>query len=468
MRSWTSATESFVNTSPHCRSAAGWRPPPSSGPPCGGGAARTSSRRALLAGTLGLVVLATCRPGPWNPYADLVEIAPFVRLPYVQAVSGTGAWVLWRAPVAVRDSFEYRVEGSAEWRWAAVARTLVPARPEAAAAADTLVDRTVHLTGLPPDTRIEYRVHAEGVSPTAGAFRTAPGERGTEPVRVLAFGDSGWGSENQLRLASAMLEEPWDLAVHVGDIAYGQGTEREFTLRHFRVYADLLSSVPLFPAPGNHDLRTAGGQPYDRAFRWSAARLEVRYYTFRWGPIRFFALDSSSEDAGAQLRAGAGEQYAWLTAALDSASREPGLVWLVAYLHHPLHSHASGFAAKGPDRRLRAALIPLFERYGVDLVLSGHDHHYERSRPMRDARAVDPGCGLVYLVAGGGGASLYARSISPNPAVTARLAREHHFVSLRFEPGAIVGRAIGVDGEEFDVFRVLPFPGEAEAAARCS
>lgn len=419
----------------------------------------------LLGWCVGIV--AACRAGPWDPLDLESRIAPFVRLPYLQTVDPEGAWVLWRADAAARDSFLYRVADGPEWRRAAVERRAVPRDDgDGARVPSAVADRLVRLSGLPPGTEVEYRVRADGVGFGPARFRTAPPSGGGGEVRVLAFGDSGWGSEAQLRLARLMEVFGPDLAVHTGDIAYPSGSARDFTLRHFHVYRKLLASVPFFPSAGNHDLETESGRPYERAFLWPAPRTGARYYGFRWGDVRFFALDTSGEPAGRELRRGEGAQYEWLVAALDSARGEPGLRWTVVYMHHPVYGHPTGFAGKGPDPDLRKALVPLFERYGVDLVLMGHDHHYERSLPLRDGKAVPPGCGPVYIVTGGGGASLFARGIRPAP-LTARAARAHHFLELRIGDHLTVGRAVDVEGRALDAFRVRPYEGEGRAGPDC-
>lgn len=432
---------------------------------------RSGQVAVLLRGSAFLFGLAaiSCRPGPWDPLHLGSSLIPFERLPYVQGVDTIGAWILWRADATARDSFLFRIRGQTEWRSAAVERHPVRDRPQPpdASLPDSWSDRRVRLTDLPPGTEVEYLVYADTVRIGPATVRTAPRPREAGEVRVLAFGDSGWGSESQLLLAGLMEDHPWDLIVHTGDIAYGKGSELDFTVRHFQVYRKLLASVPFFPSPGNHDIDSEGGQPYDRAFVWPIPRPGARYYTFRWGNVRFFALDSSSEEAGAELRRADGPQYEWLVAALDSASREEGVDWTVAFMHHPIYSHPTGLAGKGSDSRLQASLAPLFQRFGVDLVLTGHDHHYERSRPIRDGQVVTPGCGPVYVVTGGGGGSFYARGVAPPSILTATILREYHFLNLRITAEAIEGRAIGVEGQTLDTFRIRPFAGESAAGAQC-
>lgn len=319
--------------------------------------------------------------------------------------------------------------------------------------------RVAALSHLSPASPVDYVVWADGIEVGPVTFHTAPRSHARGTVRVLAFGDSGFGSEPQLRLARLMEVREWDLAVHMGDIAYDHGSATEFTRRHFAVYRRLLARIALFPTPGNHDLRTDEGRHYDEAFYWPAPVPGARYYTFRWGDVRFVALDTGSETADVRgLREGRGRQYEWLVATLAEAWRDSTVAWTVVFGHHPVYSHAVGLSGHGPDRDLQRALAPLFDAYGVDLVLAGHDHHYERSRPTRAGRPVPGGCGPVYLVTGGGGASRLARDVAPS-ALTARISREHHFVALSITPRAIAGVAIGTDGSRLDEFRISPYVG---------
>lgn len=108
---------------------------------------------------------------------------------------------------------------------------------------------------------------------------------------------------------------------------------------------------------------------------------------------------------------------------------------------------------------MRVALGPLFEEWGVDLVAAGHDHHYERTTPVREGRKVLHGCGPVYIVVGSGGASRYARGVGAS-SVTAVSSREYSYVDLSIEAEVIVGRAIKQNGSLLDEFHIQPFEGK--------
>lgn len=413
-------------------------------------------RRGLLVALVvtGAGVAATgCKLPLGSPVDIRATLAPFERVPYVQAVDTSSAWILWLARSDAADRAEYRLPGEEAWRSAPVDRDTTPIF----GANGELRQRSVRLEDLPAGTDVEYRVWAGEALEGPNTFRTAPVAGQADTVRVLAFGDSGWGSPGQVRLARLMESESWDLAVHTGDIAYHAGSELDYSERHFAIYRELFARVPFFPSAGNHDLIENGGAAYDRAFVWSAPSPGARYYTFRWGDVQFFSLDTATDGPdGPDVTEGA--QYQWLAAELEAAHEDPTVRWIVTFFHHPLYSHAVGFSGKGPDRKLRAALLPLFDRYGVDLVLSGHDHHYERTPPIRDDEVVEVGCGPTYILTGGGGATFFARSFTKSPFLAAG-ARTYHYVRLEIVGDAIKVSAIDDSNQTFDEFFAFEYDG---------
>jgi hypothetical protein len=170
----------------------------------------------------------------------------------------------------------------------------------------------------------------------------------------------------------------------------------------FTPMAALLRQVPLFASLGNHEYVTNQGQPYLDNFYLPAnnpAGTE-RYYSFDWGPVHFVALDSNcAVGLSSSDRCTLAEQKSWVAQDL-AATRQP---WKVAFFHHPPWSSGE----HGSQLTMRRQFGPLFEQYGVDVVLTGHDHNYERSKPMKGEGVAASGTrGVVYLVVGSGGASL--------------------------------------------------------------
>lgn len=404
------------------------------------------SLAVLCAAALGCLV--GCYPGPVDPVGIPRAPAPFVRAPYVQHVTDTSASVLWMSHEGSADTAWYRVPG----RDSAWMRTEVLDHRHGT--------RLAHMVPLPPASRVEYVVSAGGTRSGPHAYRTAPreGTRG-EDARVLLFGDSGWGSPEQIDLARRMERAEWDLSIHVGDIAYDNGAKDEFTERHFRVYARVFDATPFYPSVGNHDVRADGGRSYDGAFLWPEPFAGARYYAFRWGRIQFISLDTASDtDDVRDLRAGTGRQLEWLEGVLREASADSAVDWIITFQHHPAYSHAIGISGHGLDAAVRRNLLPLYERYGVDLVTAGHDHHYERTWPIREGRRVEDGCGPVHVVSGGGGSSRYARDITSTP-LLAKAGRYYEFVELTIGSDRIRGRAIDGDGEVVDEFVVRRYDG---------
>lgn len=460
-------------------------PPPSPtrrgnppGPSTGPGSGRPSARRrVLLALALAAAVgqAACLRQEPRDPLGLIPRLLPFERLPYVQSVDTASATIRWLASASAPDSAEFRPGRQGPWQAAAVTRS----HERASSLSGPVATRDVRLTGLEPGAEVSYRIWADTALAGPFTFRTAPRPGSGGTTRVLVFGDSGYGSDVQMRLARIMEEADADLVVHTGDIAYQDGTEEDFTLRHFQVYRQMLSHVPFFPAPGNHDLRAEGGAPYRRAFVWPAPFGDARFYSFRWGDILFVALDTTDEretdwrvelsaDAGgeppssytdgAELREGEGRQYDWLGEKLRAGRQDPEVRWTIVYMHHPPYSHAVGMSGHGTDVKILREVAPLFDEHGVDLVLSGHDHHYERTFPLFDDKLAEEGCGPVYILSGGGGATRFARGIAESP-VQARSSLQHHFVRLEISGGLIRGTAIGDRGQTIDAFTVLPYEG---------
>ncbi|MFY0584057.1 metallophosphoesterase [Cystobacter fuscus] len=158
--------------------------------------------------------------------------------------------------------------------------------------------------------------------------------------------------------------------------------------------------APLFPTPGNHEYLTSNAQPYLDSFYLPAnnsARTE-RYYSFDWGPVHFVSLDSNCLTYPTPECTKAIQQD-WVAKDLAATPRP----WKIVFFHHPLWSSGE----HGSSTSMRKAFAATFEQYGVDLVLTGHDHNYERSKPMKgEAVAASGTKGIPYLVVGSGGATM--------------------------------------------------------------
>jgi 3',5'-cyclic AMP phosphodiesterase CpdA len=196
-------------------------------------------------------------------------------------------------------------------------------------------------------------------------------------LRFAVIGDSGTGEAPQFEVAGQMLSVrqvfPFDFVIMLGDNIYGGSAPKDYEQKFERPYKALLDAgVKFYASLGNHD------NPNERLYKLFNMN-GANYYTFKKGNARFFVLDSDYVDA---------KQLAWLENELkDAGDRD----WKICYFHHPLYSSGK---MHGSSIELRALLEPLFVKYGVNVVFSGHDHVYERVRPQK---------GIYYFTEGSSG-----------------------------------------------------------------
>jgi predicted phosphodiesterase len=245
-------------------------------------------------------------------------------------------------------------------------------------------------------------------------------------VRLAVAGDVGHPTTEQALTVSAMMSEherrPFDALVLLGDNVYPDGDPARVQDAVLEPFAPLLArGVGLTAVLGNHDVERGYGEEVARRLGMPA-----RWYERRFGPVQLIALDST--------RSGDRHQAMWLETTLagsDAAFR-------IVALHHPPYS--AGW--HGSSRDARRAFLPVFQRHGVDLVLAGHEHDYQRSKPIR---------GTVYIVSG---AATHLRATGRRRFTAAAHAR-HHFLDVWVGGEQVVIQAVGHNGQRFDQ-TVLP------------
>jgi predicted phosphodiesterase len=196
-----------------------------------------------------------------------------------------------------------------------------------------------------------------------------------DSLKFAVIGDTGTGDAHQYAVAEKLVafrnQFKYEFLVMMGDNTYGGESAKDFERRFEQPYKPLLDAgLKFYAALGNHD--TPNQRNY-KLFNMGGKQ----YYTFR--PklgVRLFALDSNYMSP---------EQLTWLQKELEASGSD----WKIAFFHHPLYSSGG---RHGSDAALRDQLEPLFVKYSVDVVLSGHDHFYERVKPQK---------GIYYFVVGG-------------------------------------------------------------------
>jgi predicted MPP superfamily phosphohydrolase len=199
----------------------------------------------------------------------------------------------------------------------------------------------------------------------------------SDSLKFAVLGDFGTGSSEQYDLAAQMKRAhdvfSYELVTLVGDNLYGSERPQDFQKKFETPYKPLLDAgVKFYASLGNHDARE---QRYYKQFNMDGKL----YYSLKAKQsVRFFALESTYMDP---------QQVAWLENELKESTEN----WKIPYFHHPPYSSGD---RHGSDQRLREVLEPLFLKYNVSVVLTGHDHFYERTKPQK---------GIVYFVCGSGG-----------------------------------------------------------------
>ncbi|HEX8702060.1 MAG TPA: metallophosphoesterase [Myxococcaceae bacterium] len=363
--------------------------------------------------------------------ASVAHAAPLTRAPYLQRVGPDTATVAFRLGADCTPEVHYSAQGSTTQ----VARSRDKGRVHA-----------VVLTGLAPATEYSYEVEACGNRTASKRFRTAP-VPGTRRVHFAAVGDFGTGGNDQQEVAARMLARRPELFVALGDNAYASGTEAEIQNNLFIPMADLLAEVPFFAVAGNHEYVTREAQPYlDNLYLPTSSSGGERYYSFDWGHVHFVGLDSSCAiGLASKEKCTLAAQKAWLEKDLAESQAD----WKVVFFHHPPWSSGE----HGSQPLMRREFAPLFEKYGVDLVLTGHDHNYERTHPMLgDSVAPSGKRGVTYLVVGGGGASLREFSESGPAWSAVRNNKDFGFLDVTVNEGTLTAELLTPEGKRVDAF----------------
>ncbi len=369
---------------------------------------------------------------------------------------------------------------------------------------------TATVDGLPLDHSITYRVKQSGKEIGSGAFKTTASAGKT--IRFVMVGDLANGLANQDAVAAQILKIDPAFVVALGDIVYPTGRVSQYQDHFWRTYnpisgPSLMASIPFHVVLGNHDVdihnlletpdalgayhffqapangpgegpwsTPLGTSPAATAFRQSVGSSypSLGVYSFDHGPAHFLILDNNGYS-----KLDSPKLLEWIERDLTSSRA----AWKFVCIHAPaFHSSREHYS----EQKSRL-LAPLLERCGADLICSGHVHNYQRSAPLRftpDSGKVPPGGlvngsfkldttfdgvthtqpdGLIHLVAGGGGGTLYKSELEKNAAYfqsqkpgnwvpyTAKfVADRHSFTVFELTPERLLLRAIDAKGGEID------------------
>jgi len=241
-------------------------------------------------------------------------------------------------------------------------------------------------------------------------------------VRFAVIGDSGTGGSAQYEIAKEMEAYRelvgFDFVIMLGDNIYGGDSPKNFVRKFELPYKPLLDAgVKFYASLGNHD------NPNERLYKLFNMGGE-RYYTFKKNDVAFFALDSNYMDP---------QQLSWL----EQRLRDSNAAWKICYFHHPLYNNGKHH---GADVDLRSLIAPLFEKYSVNAVFSGHEHIYERLNPVH---------GIYYFILGNSG-QLMTHDLRKSEAVEAAFDSDRSFMIVEIAGDKLYFQTISRSGQTID------------------
>jgi len=241
-------------------------------------------------------------------------------------------------------------------------------------------------------------------------------------VRFLVVGDTGTGSEQQQELANVMLRYrqvfPFEFALMMGDNLYGSEKAVDYKKKFENVYKPLLDQkIKFYAALGNHD---ESNERFYEFFNMEGQE----YYHFKKGDVSFYALNSNYMDK---------KQVDWLNDKLATDTAP----WKIAFFHHPPYSSGS---AHGSDTKLREIIEPIFLKYGVNVVFTGHEHFYERIKPQK---------GIYYFTEGASG-ELRAGNLRKTDLTAAGYDKDRSFLAVEISGDDLFFQAISRTGVTVD------------------
>lgn len=305
---------------------------------------------------------------------DGAQASVVVRGPYLQMPAPDGMTIRWRTYLQTDTRVRFG--------------TRPDVLDQVADLPQLTTEHEVRLQGLEPGTRYFYAVGSSVGDLVTGPdlyFDTSPRPE-HDKARFWVVGDSGTADAaaravyDGYRAFAGAFDA--DLMLMLGDNAYPDGTDAQYQAAVFDLYGDLLRRTPVWSCLGNHDGVSADSSaqsgPYYDLFSFPRAAESggmpsgtEAYFSFDHGTVHFISLDSHESDRSAD-----GPMATWLAADLQATAAE----WIVAFWHHPPYSKGSHDSdTEGRLVEMRQTFLPLLESYGVDLVLGGHSHAYERS-----------------------------------------------------------------------------------------
>jgi hypothetical protein len=328
------------------------------------------------------------------------DLPSVLRGPWLNSVSWSNAIVKWRTGSDVQGRVRFG---------------LTPANLNFSVTGSATDEHRIELTNLAPATKYYYSIGTPSGALLSGpdyCFTTPPLPGTRQPMRFWVLGDSGTADVNQFNVRNAFYRmngtNRLDAVLLLGDNAYNSGQDTEYQKALFDTYPTVLRNTPVWPTIGNHETAQSSSPsstiPYYQIFSLprdgeagGVASGTEDYYAFDYGNIHFVCIDSMTSS-----RSATGTMANWLTNDLANTAQE----WIIAYWHHPPYTKGSHDSDDESDLiQMRQNILPILEAYGVDLVLNGHSHAYERSHLLNGHYGLSSTISPAMKINAGGGRS---------------------------------------------------------------
>lgn len=426
------------------------------------------------------------------------ETINLVRGPYLQKANQNSIILRWRTDNASDTKVKYG---------------LSPGYLNNTITSPTFVnDHEIQISGLNPSTTYYYSIGSNSTILSQGTnnfFQTLPPSGQEGAYEFLVLGDAGTGYQEQIDAKNAVLayhgSTHFDGVILLGDNAYQSGFDSEYQDNFFgNKYNEIFENTVIWPAPGNHDYNN------HIPFSPSPAYFDIfncptngecggvpsgtdKYYSFNYGNIHFVSLDSYDVPRSVD-----GAMATWINQDLAANT----LPWVVVYFHHPpytkgSHDSDNTFFLDGELVDMRENIMPILENYGVDLILSGHSHSYERTylidghygdsdsfgpQHLKDGtggnypqdcpyvKSTDIGSGhqgAVYTVMGCSGKTSDVQSDWPHPAMYSYTAEKVGAMLIEVRENRLDAVFLTKEGDEFDKFTILKDAGSVQTVYTC-
>jgi|WetSurMetagenome_2_1015567.scaffolds.fasta_scaffold09182_7 acid phosphatase type 7 len=360
------------------------------------------------------------------------------KTPYLQNMSASGVTILFEATDEAAGAVRFGTAALDQKADFQMIQKIDPSAPKSlwSSSPPPVYLYRVHLDGLKPDTEYRYEVSHGAAALAAKTFHTFPDK--PVPVTFIAYGDSRSDPKAHREVAANFIAHKPLFILHSGDMT---GDEKDYSLwdrEFFGPLADVIDHIPLVPVRGNHE---GSGKDLHKIFEMGD---KTGWFSLDCGPVHVAMLDNYNQDQA---------QLDWLEKDL-SAAKAP---WKIVVYHEPTFDLGGHKSAAG-----RTTILPILERQGVDIVLAGHSHLYERFRPiLPPAAAGGPGHPITFITSAGGGAPLMEAVQNP---LLAKAASVYHYCVFTVDAETLKMQAMLTDGKELDSFSITKTGGKYDKA----